>query len=337
VSKRRSLSRRNAIKLSAALSVGSIAGCLGNGSSGDDTGSNYPAEPIRTIVPYSEGGGTDVMARNFAGPLSEDLGVDLRIENIPGAGTLRATGEVYQADPDGNTMIFLNPPGTVLPALVNEPENQDISELTGVAQYSRSAFVLATRPEDEVENYDDLLDRYEDSEFSSVGGAGPVSPFMVCMDIAQSQHGWSYEQSVSFDGGADAVRSVMAGDIDAAIGSDINMEPWTSDDDVEIAAIFFSEGSPIYPDIESVTDLGHDNIDFISAFSRSLFMPPETPLEHRERIHEGITSAWESGELQEWAEETGVPRTIQGPEEVDEALAQTFEQLPESVNLEDYR
>lgn len=326
-------SRRNVIRSTAALSIVSIAGCVGSGSDDDAA---YPAESIRAIVPYSEGGGTDVMARNFAGPLSDDIGVDLEIENITGAGTLRASGEAILSDPDGYTMLFMNPPDTVLPALINEPD-QDVRELTGVAQYSRSSFVLATRPEDEVESYDDLLDRFEDGEFTSVGGAGPASPFEVCVDVAESQHGLSLEQNVSFDGGADAVQSVMAGDIDVAIGSDINMEPWTSDDDVEVSTVFFSDGSPIYPDVESVTDLGYDNIDFIGAFTRGLYMPPDTPLEIRERIHEGIISAWESNELQEWAEETGVPEDVQGPEEVDEALAQAFEEVPNAIDIDDYR
>lgn len=325
------MSRRNVLKSAASLSIVSIAGC-----SSSSANTEYPSEPIRAIVPYSEGGGTDVMARNFQQPLSSDLGVNLQIENIPGAGTLRASGEIYQAEPDGSSMVFLNPPGTVLPALINQPESQSVDELTGVAQYSRSAFVLATRPEDEVQNYDDLLDRYEDGEFTSTGGAGP-GPFTVCADVAQSQHGWSYDELVSFDGGADAVRSVISGDIDSAIGSDINMEAFTSEGDVEVTTVLFSEGSQIYPDAEPVTEVGYDNMDFISAFSRGLYMPPETPLDIRERIHQGIVAAWETNELQTWAEETGVPRAVSGPEETDSAFQETFQQLQESVNLEDYR
>jgi tripartite-type tricarboxylate transporter receptor subunit TctC len=74
-------------------------------------GGEFPEKPIRWIIPFAPGGGTDVLARTFQSAFETALGTKLVIENIPGGSTKVATLEVVNAKPDGYTIILISAPG----------------------------------------------------------------------------------------------------------------------------------------------------------------------------------------------------------------------------------
>jgi tripartite-type tricarboxylate transporter receptor subunit TctC len=67
---------------------------------------DYPSRPIKIVVPYSAGGGTDIVARIIADKLTEKLGQRAYVENRAGAGGNLGASEVYEAAPDGYTLFF---------------------------------------------------------------------------------------------------------------------------------------------------------------------------------------------------------------------------------------
>ena len=67
---------------------------------------DFPARPIRLVVPYAAGGGTDVLARQITKVVAEQLGQPIVIDNKPGAGTTIAAAEVAKAKPDGYTLLW---------------------------------------------------------------------------------------------------------------------------------------------------------------------------------------------------------------------------------------
>src|ERR1019366_1527216 len=95
-------SRRNAIGLIAMgiLAIASIGGAVAL---------DYPTRPVRFVVGYPAGGATDILARLIGQRLSERLGQQFVIENKPGAGNNTGTQTVVKADPDGYTVLLVNP------------------------------------------------------------------------------------------------------------------------------------------------------------------------------------------------------------------------------------
>src|SRR5207248_8844060 len=77
----------------------------------------YPARPVRLIVPYAPGGPTDTFARLISQKVSEDLGNQFFIENIPGAGGNIGMGRGGKANPDGYTLVVVGAPFVVNPSL----------------------------------------------------------------------------------------------------------------------------------------------------------------------------------------------------------------------------
>src|SRR5690349_4707283 len=97
---------RRAVAALAALFAASIA-----------WGSDWPAKPVRFIVPYPPGGGTDVIARILQNRLSESLGQSVVIENRGGAGGVLGTEAAAKANPDGYTFLFTLSSHTINPLL----------------------------------------------------------------------------------------------------------------------------------------------------------------------------------------------------------------------------
>ena len=94
---RRSAIALIALGLSAAASIGSAAA------------QDYPTRPVKWVVGYPPGGATDIIARLLGQRLSERLGQQFVIENKPGAGNNIATESVINAEPDGYTLLLVNP------------------------------------------------------------------------------------------------------------------------------------------------------------------------------------------------------------------------------------
>ena len=96
------ISRRTAICLA-------VDGSIAAASMGSASAQDYPTRPVKWVVGYPPGGATDIIARLLGQRLSERLGQQFVIENKPGAGNNIATESVINAEPDGYTLLFVNP------------------------------------------------------------------------------------------------------------------------------------------------------------------------------------------------------------------------------------
>jgi tripartite-type tricarboxylate transporter receptor subunit TctC len=101
-------------------------------------GDAYPERPIRLIVSYPPGGGTDVTARTIVGRLSELLGRQVVIDNRPGAGSTIGTDLVAKANPDGYTLLMSDTTFGIVPGLYGKlpydalRDFQPVTQITGV-------------------------------------------------------------------------------------------------------------------------------------------------------------------------------------------------------------
>ena len=106
----------------------------------------YPSRPVRWIVGFPAGGGSDVLARLVAQWLSERLGQPFVIENRPGAGTNIATEAVVRAPPDGYTLLQTSTPAAINATLYNKLNFNVIQDIAPIAGITRSTYVMAVHP-----------------------------------------------------------------------------------------------------------------------------------------------------------------------------------------------
>lgn len=106
-----------------------------------------PERPIRIVVPFTPGGGTDLQARRIAPALAEALGVSVVVENKPGGGTLIGVREVAKAAPDGATLLYTVAAMTQLPHLYATPPFDLFRDFTPITPGSLGGTVLVARSE----------------------------------------------------------------------------------------------------------------------------------------------------------------------------------------------
>lgn len=336
-------SRRRFLTLAGAGAVASLAGCIADNGGGDDVDEDWePSETIRNIIPYDEGGGTDVYGRGIVEPLSDAMGVDIQIDNVPGGGGLNGFGDAIGAEPDGHTLVQSATPLEVTPQLLDDP-GFDQRDLEGVATIGRSTWCLIVNPEyeGEVETFDDVKEMHNSGEWDTIGVQEPGSPQDIITKLARDvdeyadEYDWNWEEQVQYTGTGPVTEAVTSGEVPCGIGTDAGTEPNVSAGDVYPICTFFSEGTDVYPDIPSITDEGYPDVDFISGVTRGVYAPPETPDQIIQVLTERFEEAVNDERYEQWHEETGNPIFYGGPDEANAAIDDAFEEL-QSINVTDY-
>ena len=132
--------RRTAICL---IAMGlSAAASLGSASALD-----YPTWPVRFVVGYPPGGTTDILARLIGQRLSEKLWQQFVVENKPGAGNNIGTDTVVNAEPDGYTVLLVNPANYINASLYTNPKFNFIRDIAPVASFNRVPNVMTVAPD----------------------------------------------------------------------------------------------------------------------------------------------------------------------------------------------
>src|SRR5262249_26084619 len=171
----------------------------------------YPARPVRMIVPYAPAGITDVFARLIAQRLSEDLGKQFYVDNIPGASGNIGTGQAARSTPDGYTILVVFSSYVVNPTLFNRIPYDPNKDFDPVILPVTSTTVLVVNPSVPTKTVKDLVALIKANpgkySFASAGAgtqshlAGEQFRLSLGLDLVH----------VPFNGGAPSVASVVAG------------------------------------------------------------------------------------------------------------------------------
>jgi len=117
----------------------------------------YPAKPVRVVVPFTAGGGTDVFARIVSGKLSELWGQPVLVENRPGAGGTVGAGVVAKSPPDGYTLLAHSSAYAVNPALYSILPYDPLKDFIDIAPLATQPFVLVVPPSAGVKSVSELI------------------------------------------------------------------------------------------------------------------------------------------------------------------------------------
>lgn len=326
----RHTTRRNVL---AALGTGTtvgltgLAGCLG--SEGE-----YPDDQLNAIIPFDEGGGSDTIIRQMADPLSDELSQDIRIENVPGAGSMRGIGQLIATEPDGYTFGKFNPLTTSIQAMINPPEFE-FQDLKGLATIGSNAIVLITDTELEIEGLDDLIDRYADGDIDNFGGLG--AQYLPHAMFFQERYDMEWENYIQYSGAGPINQAIASGEVPAAVNADLSSVSVVDDGNADVIAVLTTAGSTVFPDVTDVTDQGYAEMDFLGQVTRSMWVPPETPEDRIETLTGAVEATIKSDTIQDWADETGNRMAYGPPEEADQVLEQIWDEIPDVVDVEELR
>jgi len=179
-------------------------------------GQDWPTKPVRFIVPYPPGGGTDVIARIVQHPLSEALKQTIVIENRGGAGGALGTEQAAHATPDGYTFLFTLSSHTINPLLykLNYDTERDFAPVTLIVSVPQ---LIAVPPGSPIQNLRDIVAMAKakpgELNFASVGNG---TPSHIAGELLKLKTGIDIVH-IPYKGGGPAVADTLGGQVSMAI------------------------------------------------------------------------------------------------------------------------
>ena len=173
----------------------------------------YPNRPIRVLVGYAPGGGSDIIARLIAQRLHMRLGQPVLIENRPGAGGTLAVDAVAKARPDGYTILVTPNTATMAPALFAKLPFDVVKDLAGVSVIATSPMVLIVNPQVPIASVADLIGYAKANPGKlSYSTPGIGTPQHLGTELFKAMTGTDIVH-IPYKGGAPAVAAVAANEV----------------------------------------------------------------------------------------------------------------------------
>jgi tripartite-type tricarboxylate transporter receptor subunit TctC len=241
------ISRRTAICL-AVIGL-SAAAPMGSASAQD-----YPTRPVKWVVGYPPGGATDIIARLLGQRLSERLGQQFVIENKPGAGNNIATESVINAEPDGYTLLFVNPANYINASLYANLKFNVVRDIAPVAAFNRVPNVMTVNNNVPAKTAAEFIAHVKANpgkvNLASSGNGTSVhlsGEMFMAMAGVKMQH-------VPYRGAAPAITDLLGGQVQLIFDNMPSILQHVRAGSVRALAVTGTARSPLLPDVPILAD-----------------------------------------------------------------------------------
>ena len=264
----------------------------------------YPNKPVKILIPFAAGGVTDIAGRLIAQRLSEKLGQQFFIENVPGAGGNLGMGQVVKAPADGYTILLASSSIVVNPSLyakVPYDIDKDFIPITKAGGTPNSWVVNASHPAKTMKDLIDLLRREPGKH--SVGSPGTGTTPSLSIDMFK--HALKLEFiTVPFAGGGPMTTSLLGGHtpiVCSALGNYVNL---IRGGKLRGLAVTASKRSAALPDIPTLLEFGIKGQD--AETMTGVFVPGGTPKPIVDLLQKEIAAIVNAPEMKAKLLEVGV-------------------------------
>jgi tripartite-type tricarboxylate transporter receptor subunit TctC len=279
----------------------------------------YPEKPIRVVVPYPPGGGTDVIARIVQDRLRQELGQTIVIDNRGGAAGSIGTELVAKADPDGYTVLFTLNSHTINPAIYSKLPFDTAKDFEPVATVASLPQILVAHPQfapNTVKELVALAKAKPDSiSYASVGNG---SPGHLAGELFKLRTGTRMTH-VPYRGGGPAVIDVMGGQVPLLWVSIPAAANYVKQGKLKALAVSTTKRSRAFPDVPTVEEAGVPDFEVDSWYA--VFMPTGTPKPVIDKWNAAINAAVGDPDIQEKLLQQGSEGVGGAPADLGKAVA----------------
>ena len=237
---------------------------------------DYPSQTIRIIVPFSPGGGGDVLGRLVAKKMAEQLKQTVIVENKPGASTIIATDTVAKSKPDGYT-ILLNVPLIVQTAsLFKKLPYDPLKDLIPVADLNHSQiwFAVGTAKVKAKTLKEFIAAAKANPKDYSYASIGPGSTGHL-LGFAMNEANKLGTIHVPYKGSTPALQALLSGEVASVFLDYVTLKPQIEAGKVRLLAVTGTERSQFTPEVPTLTELGYKG--FEAGTWAGLFVAANTP------------------------------------------------------------
>jgi tripartite-type tricarboxylate transporter receptor subunit TctC len=289
----------------------------------------WPTKPVRFIVPYPPGGGTDVIARIVQSRLGDTLGQQVIIENRGGAGGALGTEQAAHAAPDGYTFLFTLSSHTINPLLykLNYDTERDFAAVTLIVSVPQ---LIATQPGSPIQSMQDVIKLAKEKpgalNFASVGNG---TPSHIAGELIKLKTGIDMVH-IPYKGGGPAVADTLGGQVSFAI---VTMPAAISHvragklRALAVTTLKRNPGAPEIPTVAEALKLPDYEVDSWYA----LFAPAKTPSAIVEKMQKAVAQTIQLPDVKQKLLEQGGDTVGSSPEYLERVVKAELRKWPEVV------
>ena len=248
----------------------------------------YPDKPVRWVVPYPPGGGTDVIARIVQERMSSALGQQVVIENRGGAGGSVGTEVVAKSAPDGYTVLFTLSSHTINPAIYPKLNFDTVKDFEPVGTVASLPQILVANPKVAANTLAELtaLAKAKPGELS-YASVGNGSPGHLAGEMFKLRAGVQMTH-IPYRGGGPAVTDVMGGQVPLLWVSIPAAAQFVKTGKLKALAVSTLKRTPAFPDVPTVHESGQPDFEVDSWYA--MFVPARTPRPVIERLNRALNT-----------------------------------------------
>ena len=235
----------------------------------------YPQRPIRVIVPFAPGGGTDLLMRALQERLDRAFGVSVIVDNRPGGGGTIGFTLAARAVPDGYTLLVTSASYTFAPGLYKDLAFDAINDLKPLSMLTQQPLILGVHPSVPARSVKELLalarQRPNDVFYASAGVGSNLHmttelfKYMAKINLVQ----------VPYKGGGPALIALVTGEVHVSFTGVLNSKPFRASGKVRALAVTTKERSPAVPDLPTIDEAGVPGYD--KGGWTGMFIPAKVP------------------------------------------------------------
>ena len=288
-------------------------------ATGADYAANYPTKPVRLIVPWPPGGGTDVFARVIGQKLAERLGYGVVVDNRPGASGNIGAELVAKSPPDGYTILLATITLATNPAMYKSLGFDPLRDFAPITLVAGVPHVLVVSPSLPVNSVKDLiaLARAEPGKLN-YASAGNGSPFHLAAELFKLMTATTIVH-VPYQGGGPAITAVLGGQVQLTFGNLLAVLPLVKSGKLKALGVTSAKRSSAAPDLPTIAEEGVRGYDFSSWFG--FFAPAATLRESVVKLNREIVSILQTPEMKQRLTQDGADVVASTPQEFGAYLA----------------
>ena len=269
----------------------------------------FPTRPIRLIVPFPAGGGTDIVGRVLGQKLHESLG------HRSGAGGTLGTALAAKSSPDGYALLLVPTSHVINPSIYAKlpyDTERDFSPITMVAS---AAILMAVNPRVPAETMRGFIEAAKASPqaIGNYGSAGAGTVFHLTGELFKQLTGLAL-QHVPYRGGGPTVTALLGGEIPLAFETMLALQPHVRAGTLRALAITSPQRSAIMPEIPTTAEAGFPSM--VADNSYALFAPGGTPAPILAQLHDATVAALRLPDVRDRLREQGAEVVGNSPTEL---------------------
>jgi tripartite-type tricarboxylate transporter receptor subunit TctC len=274
----------------------------------------YPAKPVHIVLPFGPGGVADITTRTIAPKLGEALGQNVVVENMPGAGGIRASESVAHAEPDGYTILLLTNGNAVSKALFKKLPYEPLTDFAMISTVGFFSMVIVTGENSKYRTLQDFLAAAKANPGKlNIGTITPGGTQHLAGELFLSMAGIK-AVVVPHKTTGEVVVNVRNGALDAAVDFIAPLISPIKGGQLRPLAVTAGKRQPQLPDVPTAIEGGVKGYDVASW--NALAAPAKTPQAILDKLHDAVEKALADPAVKKRFGELGVEPRPSSPQEL---------------------